>query len=187
MPNQSDTCAGPIGSKASENERSDVDVEQLSLSRDLLDLMRKAAGYAGEDHMEFITPPHVLLALLDDPAFAEAVGEDVDRERVLDAAKEPQLPEVFEIPEGPLPEGESAPFKRYDTLIFHSVDGSTSAWLDKQSFRMFIEGARRVAEGQYKPRHLALGYVSEALKDRQILDLFGKEPQTVNAKIYAMT
>ena len=163
-----------------------MDVEQLSLSRDLLELMRKAAGYAGDDHMAFITPPHVLLALLDDPAFAEAVGEDVDRERVLDSAKEPRLPEVFEIPEGPLPEGERAPFKRYDTLIFHSVDGSTSAWLDKQSFRMFVEGARRVSDGPYKPKHLALGYVAEALKDRELLDLFGKEPQAVNAKIYAM-
>lgn len=163
-----------------------MDVEQLSLSRDLLELMRKAAGFAGDDQMEFITPPHVLLALLEDPTFAEAVGEDVDRERVLDSTKEPRLPEVFEIPEGPLPEGEEIPFKRYDTLIFHSPDGTKSAWLDKQSFRMFIEGARRVDDGPYKPRHLALGYVAEALKDRQLLDLFGKEPQTVNSKIYAM-
>ena len=164
-----------------------MDVEQLSLSRDLLDLMRKAAGYAADDHMEFITPPHVLLALLDDPAFAEAVGEDVDRERVMDSAKEPRLPEVFEVPDAPLPEGEEAPFKRYDTLVFHNADGSKHAWLDKQSFRIFIEGARRVDDGPYKPKHLALGYVAEALKDRELLDLFGNEPQAVNAKIYALT
>jgi len=164
-----------------------MDVEQLSLSRDLLELMRKAATYAGEDNMEFITPPHVLLALLDEPTFAEAVGEDIDRERVVSSAKEPRLPEVYEVPEGSLPEGESVPFKRYDTLVFHSTDGTKSAWLDKQSFRMFIEGARRVSDGPYKPKHLALGYVAEALKDRQLLDLFGKEPQSVNSKIYALT
>ena len=163
-----------------------MDVEQLSLSRDLLELMRKAATYAGEDSMEFITPPHVLLALLDEPIFAEAVGEDIDRERVVSSAKEPRLPEVYEMSEGPLPEGEAPPFKRYDTLVFHSTDGTKSAWLDKQSFRMFVEGARRVSDGPYKPKHLALGYVAEALKDRELLDLFGKEPQSVNSKIYAI-
>ena len=47
---------------------------------------------------------------------------------------------------------------------------------------MFIEGARR-AEDVYRPKHLVYGFTAEAVKDRELLRLFGSDPQSVTKAV----
>jgi hypothetical protein len=164
-----------------------MDSEQLRLGDDLLDVLRAGVSRAVEHGAEFVAPPHLLLGLLADPQVGPAIEELVPRENIdkaaADAAK--KLPDIAEIPEGTLPDGEHAPFARYDTLAFRSLDGSRTLYLDAHAFHVFIEGARR-ADDVYRPKHLVFGFTAEAVKDRDLLSLFGSDPQGVTKAVDAL-
>ncbi|GAC1578604.1 MAG: hypothetical protein NVS3B7_12280 [Candidatus Elarobacter sp.] len=161
-----------------------MDNEQLHLGPDLLAVMRRGVTNAVDRGAEFVAPPHLLLALLADPQLRPVLEPLVRRETVergADAVVK-KLPEVVEIPEGPLPDGESASFARYDTLAFRSMDGAQTLYLDADAYQLFIEGARR-AEGVYRPKHLVLGFAAEAVKDRDLLGMFGADVAQVSSAI----
>ena len=161
-----------------------TDGEQLGLGPDLLDVLRASVTIALWHGAEFVAPPHLLLALLTDPQVGPAIDALVPRETIEraadDAAK--KLPEVVEVPETPLPDGERPPFVRYDTLAFRSQDGTRTLYLDAEAYRVFIEGARRAGE-VYHAKHLVYGFTAEAVKERDLLDLFGSDPQGVASAV----
>lgn len=161
-----------------------TDNEQLRLDPELLAVMRAGVTQALEHGAEFVAPPHLLLGLLADPLVGAAIDALVPRENIeraaADAAK--KLPEIAEIPEGPLPGNERAPFQRYDTLAFRSQDGTRTLYLDDDAYHLFVEGARR-ADGVYRPKHLVYGFTAEAIKDRDVLALFGADPQAVTKAV----
>ena len=155
-----------------------MDSGQLRLDADLLQIMRAAAGAAIAHGAQFVAPPHLLLGLLADSRVTAAIEPLVAESRVLEAAAQParKPPEIVEHLQPP--EGAQPPFVRYDTLAFRSTDGSRSVYLDADAFHIFIEGARR-AEGVYRAKHLVFGFTAEAVKDRDLLELFGADPQGV--------
>ncbi|HTW86192.1 MAG TPA: Clp protease N-terminal domain-containing protein [Candidatus Sulfotelmatobacter sp.] len=157
-----------------------MDHEQLRLGSDLLDAMRVGVRAAIENGAQFVAPAHLLVGVLADPRVGPAIADLVPREKLLHAIEEApkRLPGVVEVPEGTLPEGEHAPFARYDTLAFHAPDGNRVLYLDGEAFRLFIEGARRAGEA-YHTRHLVMGFAAEAVKDRELLELFGADPAKV--------
>lgn len=163
-----------------------MDAEQLALSPEILAVMRGAVTYAIGSGAEFVSPAHVLLGLLDDPSLGDAIGDLLERGKIVAETKKPRLPGVVEIPEAPLPQGEAAPFKRYDTLAFRSSDGRRVMWLDRDAYKVFIEGARRAEVGAYKPKHLALGYVAESVKDGDLLGLLGRDPSAVSSAVFEL-
>jgi hypothetical protein len=160
--------------------------EQVLLSDDLLNVMRGAVNYAVEYDAKFVAPPHLLLALLDDPKIGEQLSEPLERGRIIAAARQPQTGGVVEVSEGPLPRGETPPFQRYDTLVFQSTDGKNHRWLNKDVFKIFQESARRVDGGRFLPKHLAVGFVSEATSDRNIMQLLGRDPQVFTETVYGL-
>jgi len=164
-----------------------MDAEQLLLSKEILAVMRGAVTYAIASEADFVAPPHLLLALLDDGELGDVLADFLERGKIVTETKKKKLPGVLEIPEVPLPAGESTPFKRYDTLAFRSADGEQTRWLDRDAFKVFIEGARRVEDGPYKPKHLALGYVAESIKDRDLQGLLGRDPSAVTAAVFEMS
>jgi hypothetical protein len=155
-----------------------MDSEQLRLDSDLLQVMRAAAAAAIAHGAQFVAPPHLLLGLLADQRIGAAIEPLVAGARVFEAAGEPakKPPEIVAHPE-PQEDGEP-PFVRYDTLAFRSTDGGRTVYLDADAFHIFIEGARR-AEGVYRAKHLVFGFTAEAVKDRDLLELFGADPQGV--------
>ena len=161
-----------------------MDNEQLRLGSDLLDVMRAAVTQAVETGAQFVAPPHLLLGLLADPRVGPAIAPILPQEKITRAAEEAlkKLPEVTELPEGELPQGEQPPFTRYDTLAFRSKDGRRTLYLDGDAYHVFIEGARR-AENVYRPEHLVLGFTAEAVKDRDLFSLFGSDPQGVTKAV----
>jgi hypothetical protein len=160
--------------------------EQVLLSDDLLNVMRGAVKYATEYDAGYVGPPHLLLAILDDPKIGAALTEMLERGRIIAAARQPTASGVVEVPEGPLPRGERPPFQRYDTLVFQSSDGKSHRWLNQTVFKIFQEAAQRVDGGRFLPKHLAVGFVNEASSDRNILQLLGKEPQEFTKAVYAL-
>ena len=154
-----------------------MDNEQLRLGSDLLDVLRTGVAAAIEHGAEFVAPPHLVLGLLADPRVGPAIDPLVPREKVLKAAADAakKLPEVVEVPEGPIPDDVRAPFVRYDTLAFRAPTGMRTLYLDASAFHVFIEGARR-ADDVYRPKHLVFGFTAEAVKDRELLQLFGSDP-----------
>jgi hypothetical protein len=161
-----------------------TDSEQIRIGDDLIDVMRTAVTIAIWHGAEFVAPPHVLLGLLADPHVGPAIDPLVPRERIEKAAEDAakKLPEVLEMPEDGLAENESPPFVRYDTLAFRSQDGTRTLYLDAEAFRVFIEGARR-ADEIYHAKHLVYGFTAEAVKERDLLDLFGSDPQGVASAV----
>jgi hypothetical protein len=153
-----------------------MDVEQVLLSDDVLAVMRAAVSYAVEYGAKFVAPPHLLLALLDDARIGDTLMESVERGRVVAAARQPAPAGVVEMKEGTLPRGEKAPFVRFDTVVFQSTDGHHQRWLNRDTFRIFNESAKRVERGRFLPRHLAVGIALEAQEDRDIRVLLGREP-----------
>jgi hypothetical protein len=157
-----------------------MEQEHVRLSSDLVDVMRGGVSIAIANGAQFVAPPHLLLALLDDPQVGPKIAELVPKPRIdraaLDAAK--KLPEVFELPEGPLPDRERPPFQRYDTLAFRSRDGARTMYLDADAYHLFLEGARRASES-YRAKHLVIGFTAEAVKDRDLLAIVGSDPQGV--------
>ncbi len=153
-----------------------MDHEQLRLGPDLIDVMRASVSIAIGRGAQFVAPPHLLLALLGDARVGPAVAPLLPREHIsraaTDAAK--KLPAVYELPEGPLPDGERVAFQRYDTLAFRSRDGARTLYLDADAYHLFLEGARRAGE-TYQPKHLVMGFTAEAVKDRDLLAMVGPD------------
>jgi hypothetical protein len=163
-----------------------MEPDQLPLSKDVLAVMRGAVTYAVATDSEFVTPPHLLLALLDDAEVGDVLADYLERGKIVSETKKKRPPGVLQMPEGPLPADETPPFKRYDTLAFRSADGETSRWLDRESFKVFIEGARRIDDGPYQPKHLAAGYMAESIKDRDLQVLLGRDPRAVSMAIFEL-
>ena len=164
-----------------------TDSEQLRLSPELLGVLRAGVGAAIEHGAEFVAPPHLLLGLLADPHVGPAIDSLVPRDAIAKAAAEAahKLPEITEIPEGPLPEGEHAPFPRFESLAFRSPDGTRTLYLDADAHHVFVEGARRATD-VYRAKHLVYGFTAEAVKDRDLLRLFGSDPQSVTEAVDAL-
>jgi hypothetical protein len=162
-----------------------TDHDQLRLTPELLTVMRAAAGNAVRRGAHVVAPSDLLLALLYDPLVGPALATLVRPEEIANAAEdaEKKLPEIAEIPEGVLPDGEHPPFVRYDSLAFLSPDGTRTLYLDGHAYHLFIEGARR-ADEQYRPKHLVLGFTAEAVKDRDLLKMFGVDPAHVANAVY---
>jgi hypothetical protein len=163
------------------------DSEQLRLSPELLGVMRAAVGAAVEDGAEFVAPAHLLLGLLADPQVGPAIDALVPRDVIVKAAADAvtKLPEVAEVFEGALPDGERAPFPRFESLAFRSPDGTRTRYLDGDAYHVFVEGARRATD-VYRAKHLVYGFTAEAVKDRDLLRLFGSDPQSVTEAVDAL-
>jgi hypothetical protein len=161
-----------------------TDGEQLRLDADLLDALRAGVTHALEHGAEFVAPPHLLLGLLADPVVGPAIAPLVPRDKIDKAAAggATKPPQVADAPDDALLHGEAPPFARYDSLAFRSRDGSRTLYLDAESYRLFIEGARR-AVGVYRAKHLVYGFAAESVKDRDLLSLFGADPQGVSKAV----
>ena len=164
-----------------------MDSDHLRLDPDLLEVLRAGVTSALEHGAEFVAPPHLLLGLLADPRVGPAIEPLVPRDHILKAAADAakKLPEIDELPEGRLPGGESPPFARYESLAFRSRDGAHTLYLDADALHVFVEGGRR-AEEVYRPKHLVYGFTAEAVKDRDLLSLFGSDPQGVTTAVDAL-
>ena len=164
-----------------------TDADQLRLDPDLLRAIRAGVTAAIEHGAEFVAPAHLLLGLLEDARVGPAIDALVPREVIARAAADAsKLPEVGELPDETLPEGERAPFPRYDTLAFRALDGSRTLYLDADAYHVFVEGARRVDAEVYRPKHLIYGFTAEAVKDRDLLSLFGTDPAGVAKAVDAL-
>ncbi len=164
-----------------------MDHEQLRLAPDLLAVMRAGVSHALARGAQFVAPPDLLLGLLDDPRVGAALAGLVAHERLAKAAAAAALepPPGAEPADDPLEPAEPPPFARYGTLAFRSRDGAHTLYLDAHAHHVFIEGARR-ADDVYHAKHLAMGFVNEAVKDQDILALFGADPQDVTSAVYAL-
>jgi ClpA/ClpB-like protein len=160
-----------------------TDGEQLRLDADLLDVLRAGVTHAVAHGAEFVAPPHLLLGLLADPLVGPAIAPLVPREKIDKAAETAtKPPQLADVSDEPLADGEPPPFARYESLAFRSRDGTRTLYLDAESLRLFIEGARR-AVGVYRAKHLVYGFTAEAVKDRDLLSLFGADPQGVRKAV----
>jgi hypothetical protein len=160
--------------------------EQVLLADELLNVMRGAVSYAAEYDAKFVGVPHLLLALLDDRKIGQVLGESLERGPIVAAARQPVPAGVVAVGEGVLPRGETAPFQRYDTLVFQSTDGKHHRWLNKDVFKIFQESARRVDGGRFLPKHLAMGFINAATNDRNILQLLGPDPRQFTETVYGL-
>ena len=149
------------------------DAENLSLSEELLQLMRRAAQAALELREPFVTPKALLLAMLDDPVLGPNLRRVVQREKVVNADVESNFGAVRALAE--VIPGEMPAMVRYDTLCFKTPDGRTGVWLSKEAMQIFMEGAKRV-QSRYYPRELALGLAAEARLAPGILAAIRVEP-----------
>ncbi len=163
-----------------------MDSGQVLLSDELLAVCRRAVTLAVEYGASFVTPPHMLLALLDDPKVGDALAAVVERGRIVAAARQSSPGGVHEVPEGPLPHDEKPPFSRYDTIVFHSSDGRYQRWFDRDSFKLFNEAAQRANGARFLPRHLALGFTQFAQGAQSLRSILGKEPELFKAVVYAL-
>ncbi len=164
-----------------------MDADQVLLSDDLLAVMRCAVTYAVDSGAKFVAPAHLLLALLDDAKIGDSLREVLERGRVIAAARQPAAAGVTEVKEGPLPRGEQVPFVRYDTVVFQSTDGAHQRWLNRETFKIFNEAAKRVETGRFFPRHLVLGIAIGAQDDRDVRNLLGRDPELFKERAFALT
>lgn len=156
-------------------------LNQMVLSRELMSVMRRSVTYAIEANSEFVQPPHLLLALLDDETIGPRLGQLIERERAQGAASRRRPPEQLRDPDS-----QRAPFPIYRSLVIRTPDGNDGKWLDQDSYDIFLEGARRVQAGAYLPKHLAKAYVSESNRDRGLLAILGHQPAMVAEKVFAL-
>ena len=163
-----------------------MDADQVLLADELLTVLRAAVTFAVDYGATFVAPSHILLALMDDSKVGPSLGEVLERGRIVAAARQPSAGAVHEVGEGVLPRGESAPFIRYDTVIFHSLDGQYQRWLNRDSFKLFNESAKRANGGRFLPKHLALGFWILAQDDRDARALLGAEPEHFKDAVYAL-
>jgi hypothetical protein len=163
-----------------------MDTDQVLLADETLTVMRTAVTYAVDYGATFVAPAHVLLALIDDGKIGEHLAEVLERGRIVAAARQPAPAGVHELGEGVLPRGEKPPFQRYDTVVFHSIDGQYQRWLNRDTFRLFNVAARRANGGRFLPKHLALGFTVFAQDDRDVRALLGKDPEVFKDVVYAL-
>jgi hypothetical protein len=163
-----------------------MDHEQLRLAPDLLVVMRAAVAHAVDRGGRFVAPPDLMRALLGDPQVGPVLRDLVAHERLAKAAVAAgdKGPGVVEVADHDLPAG-SPPFPRYDTFAFRSADGARALYLDADAQHLFAEGALR-ADGVYQPKHLALGFAEQSVKDGEILALFGADPRDVSVALAAL-
>lgn len=158
--------------------------EQLRLDGDLINVLRAGVTHAIEHGAQFVAPSHLLLGLLADPLIGPAIAKLVPRDKIdkaaADAAAKPS--QLVDVPEETPPDAGAPPFVRYESLAFRSQDGAQMLYLDGESYRLFIEGARR-AVGVYRAKHLVYGFAAEAVKDRDLLMLFGTDPQSMSKAV----
>jgi len=160
------------------------DLEQVPLTAELLSVMRRAARTAIDLKEPFITPRALLLSLLDDPEVGPPISHVVNRQKVLDAEVAESTGMTRAIDEH-MQSGEQPAITRYDTLAFKTPDGRTSMWLNKDAYRIFIEGAQRV-DDRYFPKHLALGLAAEAIHAPGVLAAIRVEPGVLADAIYRL-
>ncbi len=162
-------------------------VEQIFLSDEILQLMRRAAQLAGTVREPFITVRSMLLALLDDPRLGPALQDVLPRERLERyemAAEAAKANIASRVPEPPMQAGERAAMLRFDTLAFKVPDGSKSIWLSHEAFNAWNEGAKRVEDGaRYLPKHLAFGIAADAVRVPGVLAALHLSPGEVNDAI----
>ena len=159
--------------------------EQLRLDGDLMNVLRAGVTHAIEHGAQFVAPPHLLLGLLADPLIGPAIANVRCRATRSTTPPRTRPPIRRSSPTGRKkrrPSGEAPPFVRYESLAFRSQDGAHTLYLDGESYRLFIEGARR-AVGVYRAKHLVYGFAAEAVKDRDLLMLFGTDPQSVSKAV----
>ncbi|HET6895633.1 MAG TPA: hypothetical protein VFH72_09670 [Candidatus Baltobacteraceae bacterium] len=160
------------------------DLEQVPLTAELLSVMRRAARTAIDLKEPFISPRALLLALLDDPDVGPSISHVVVRQKVLDAEVGENTGMTRALEER-MESGEQPAITRYDTLAFKTPDGRTSMWLNKDAYRIFIEGAQRV-DDRYYPKHLALGLAAEAIQAPGVLAAIRVEPGVLADAIYRL-
>ena len=160
--------------------------DTVLVTEEVLNVMRGSVTYAVEYGSQFVGPAHLLLALLDDPKIGDTLRDAVERGRIIAAARQPAPGGLVEVQEGPLPRGEQAPFQRYDTLVFQSTDGKQQRWLNRDTFGIFNEAARRVDGGRFLPKHIAVGFAIDAQNDRDVRTLLGRDPQVFSELAYAL-
>ena len=159
------------------------ELDQVPLTDELLALMRKAAQKAIEGNEAFITPRSLLLALLDDPHVGPPLASVVNRDRVLGA--EEAGTNALRLPDDVFATEEPAAMRRYDTIAFKTPDGRSSMWLNREAYRIFIEGAQRVEE-RYLPKHVALGMAAQAVHAPGMLTAIRVEPGVLADAIYKL-
>lgn len=160
------------------------ELEQVPLSQELLGVMRRAAKKAIDLKEPFITPRAILLSLLDDPGIGPAIAGVVNRDKVL-AAEVGENAGMTRLIEDRMENGEQPAMSRYDTIAFKTPDGRTSMWLNKDAYKIFIEGAQRVEE-RYYPKQLALGLAAQAIHAPGVLAAIRVEPGVLADAIYKL-
>src|SRR5208282_4376340 len=96
---------------------------QMVLTRELMSVMRKAVTYAVGAESEFVQPPHLLLALLDDDTIGPRLNQLIERDRAMAAAPRKRPPEQLRDPDS-----QRAPFTIYRSLIIRTPDGKDGKW-----------------------------------------------------------
>lgn len=160
------------------------ELEQVPLTMELMNVMRRAAQRAIDLKEPFITPRAILLSLMDEPSMGHAIAEVVSRDKVL-SAEVVESPGMTRLIEERMQDGEQPAMTRYDTLAFKTPDGRGSMWLNKDAYKIFIEGAQRV-EDRYLPKHLALGLAAQAVHAPGLLTAIRVEPGVLADAIYRL-
>lgn len=162
-------------------------LEQIPLSNELLSVMRNSGRYAQQMREPFITARALLLALLDDEAVGKVLSELVPRDKLLAIPPGDDVRfSATRLPDTGLPAGEKPAMPRYDTLAFKLPDSTSSVWLSREAFSIFLEGANR-AEGTYLPKHLAFGIAAEAVRTPGVLAAMRVEPGKVTDAMFNLT
>lgn len=161
--------------------------EQIFLSDEILNLMRRAAEIAGTLNEPFITVRALLLALLDDPNLGEPLQEALPREKLEQyemAAEAAKANIAARVAEPQMQAGERAAMLRFNTLAFKVPSGTKSVWLSRDAFSAWNEGAKRVEEGsRYLPKHLAFGIAADAIRAPGVLAALHLSPGAINEAI----
>ena len=162
-------------------------LEQLPLTNELLSVMRNSGRYAQQLREPFITARALLLALLDDEKVGPALVDLVPRDKIMALAPSEDLRvTATRMPDTGLPAGEKPAMPRYDTLAFKLPEGTSSVWLSREAYAIFLEGANR-AEGSYQPKHLAFGLAAEAVRTPGVLATLRVEPGKVTDAMFNLS
>jgi hypothetical protein len=159
---------------------------QIPLTAEILSVMRNSGRYAQQLREPFITARSLLLALLDDPGIGASLAEVVPREKIVELApsEDPRV-SATRLPDAGLPAGEKPAMPRYDTLAFKLPEGTSSVWLSREAFSIFVEGANRV-DSVYLPKHLAFGLAAEAVRTPGVLAALRIEPGKVTDAMFKL-
>ena len=165
----------------------DEQLEQIPVSAELLALMRNAASTAQRLREPFITIRAMLIALLDDTVVGPALQDVIARDDLEAFAPEGDMKRFVASrrQEPEMPEGERPSILRFDTLAFKTNDGTSSVWLSREAYSVFLEGAQR-ADGAYAPKDLACGIAAEAQRTPGILSALQVSPGVVSDAVFKL-